>query len=80
MQKHHDWVLFAVPIEVETEWEQNIFGSAACLTRWKYFIWLLILDLGHCLAEIVMWVSRKHSTFKLVQIIHNGTNQTNDEC
>lgn len=37
MQKHHDWVLFAVPLEVETEWEQDIFGSAACLTRWKIF-------------------------------------------
>lgn len=65
LQKHHNWLLFAVPIEPETEWEQDIFGIATSLTRWKYFIWSLILDLGHCLAEMVIWENRKHSTLLL---------------
>lgn len=35
------------------------FKTARSLTRWRYFIWSLILDPGHYLAKNVMWANSK---------------------
>lgn len=85
MQKHHNWLLFAVPVEKDTEWERDIFVRLwNCYISDKMEIFYLVINPGsRALFSRNRYLDNQETLFyftlMLVQIVPKGTSLTNGE-
>lgn len=85
MQQHHNWLLFAVPVEKDTEWERDIFVRLwNCYISDKMEIFYLVINSGsRALFSRNRYLDNQETLFyftlMLVQIVPKGTSPTNGE-